>query len=444
MTRASFARGLKRMLLVALALAVLSVLLCVALAAFALHTLAPKPGSWSHTLRIGSANHAIERQVSVPALLRLATHPASLRVMDGRSMPSRFGRLQLHFEAEPGILRVDCAPCLLPVPELSPVPLRVSEAHWTLQRRWQDDWFGDIVLGSGKQALHGQWQAKLSGQALQLSVSLPPSPLADVYRLFADQVPELRRAALEGSAGLDLRLDLPSRQWQLKPLLIGARVAGLGTEALLGAQPPARCAAPAEARQRRAAAGMGVWLPRAVIAAEDQRFYEHPGYDLSESALAWQHDDSARAMRGASTISQQLAKLVFVGDGRDPGRKLRELLYALEMERTLGKARILQLYLAIAPWGQGQCGAEAAAWHYLGKPASTLGPVEAAWLASLLRNPDVLAQRVVDSGAIDEVRVTRIVGDLRPIGLAHREAAIAAVPGWLPLLALRSAPSAAP
>jgi len=76
MTRTSFARGLKRTLMAVLALAVLSMLLCVALAAFALHTLAPKPGTWSHTLRIGSANHAIERQVSVPALLRLATHPA--------------------------------------------------------------------------------------------------------------------------------------------------------------------------------------------------------------------------------------------------------------------------------------------------------------------------------------------------------------------------------
>ena len=106
------------------------------------------------------------------------------------------------------------------------------------------------------------------------------------------------------------------------------------------------------------------WLARAVIAAEDQRFYEHGGYDLAElgAALAQNQDspDEGRAGRGASTLTQQLAKLLVTGDERSPARKLRELLYAVEMEQTLGKNRILRLYLAHAPWGNGICGAEAA------------------------------------------------------------------------------------
>jgi len=62
-------------------------------------------------------------------------------------------------------------------------------------------------------------------------------------------------------------------------------------------------------------------------------------------------------LHGGSSLSQQLAKLIYTGDGRDHGRKLRELLYAVELDRTLGKARVLNLYLALAPWGNGVCGA---------------------------------------------------------------------------------------
>ncbi len=68
-------------------------------------------------------------------------------------------------------------------------------------------------------------------------------------------------------------------------------------------------------------------------------------------------------------------------------RKLRELLYAVEMERTLGKRRILALYLAVAPWGDGVCGGSQAARHHFGKPARELDAIEVAWLASLLRDP---------------------------------------------------------
>ena len=119
---------------------------------------------------------------------------------------------------------------------------------------------------------------------------------------------------------------------------------------------------------------------------------------------AWQHNQRDGApLRGGSTLTQQLAKLTLTGDERSATRKLRELLYAVEMERTLGKARILQLYLAVAPWGDGVCGAERAAQVYLGKSAAKVGPVSAAWLVSLLRNPEAQLQRAV-RGARDRSR----------------------------------------
>jgi membrane peptidoglycan carboxypeptidase len=142
------------------------------------------------------------------------------------------------------------------------------------------------------------------------------------------------------------------------------------------------------------------WLARAVIAAEDSRYFEHPGYDLDSALQSFDGNQrEGRALGGASTLTQQLAKLVYTGDDRTPARKLRELLYAVEMERTLGKARILDLYLAMAPWGDGVCGAHQAALRHIGKPAHALDASEAARLAILLRNP----QAPEDPARVDAV-----------------------------------------
>src|SRR5205823_4524948 len=193
-----------------------------------------------------------------------------------------------------------------------------------------------------------------------LTLSLADTPLADAYALFAGDIPEVRHARIDGRLRLDARLRLPQRQLTLQPRIEGFVVAGLGTEALIDSVPG--CAAPSPR-------GFGTWLPRAVIAAEDQRFYEHTGYDLREIDAAWsQNQRDGGAARGGSTLSQQVAKLVYTGGERQHLRKLRELLYAVELDRTLGKARVLHLYLAMAPWGEGQCGAAAAARHYLHKP----------------------------------------------------------------------------
>lgn len=129
-------------------------------------------------------------------------------------------------------------------------------------------------------------------------------------------------------------------------------------------------------------------LRSAVIVSEDSRFYEHEGVDTAELEKilreAW---DNKELGRGGSTITQQLAKNLYLSPSRNPLRKLKEIIIAWRMERVLNKKRILELYLNLVEFGETVYGAEAAARHYFGKSAGSLTPGEAALLAGSLPNP---------------------------------------------------------
>jgi monofunctional glycosyltransferase len=129
-------------------------------------------------------------------------------------------------------------------------------------------------------------------------------------------------------------------------------------------------------------------LRRAVIVAEDAGFYDHDGIDLREVRASLAHNwEEGRFERGASTITQQLAKNLYLSPSRNPIRKLKELIITRRLEAALSKRRILELYLNVIEWGDGIFGAEAAARAYFGKPASALTPNEAALLAGAIINP---------------------------------------------------------
>ncbi len=128
-------------------------------------------------------------------------------------------------------------------------------------------------------------------------------------------------------------------------------------------------------------------LFRAVIAAEDARFCEHVGFDTVELAKALRDWRRGRRVRGASTITMQTAKNLFLWPGRTLVRKAAEAYLTPWLEMSWSKARILELYVNIAEWGPGIYGAEAAARAYFGKPASALSAKEAALLAAVLPNP---------------------------------------------------------
>jgi len=129
-------------------------------------------------------------------------------------------------------------------------------------------------------------------------------------------------------------------------------------------------------------------LKRAVVAAEDARFLDHEGFDWEAIQKAMQKNEQrGKVIAGASTISQQLAKNLFLSGSRSWLRKGQEAIITWMMERTLSKRRILELYLNLAEWGEGVFGAEAAARHHFGVPATALGPEQAAWLAAILPSP---------------------------------------------------------
>ena len=129
-------------------------------------------------------------------------------------------------------------------------------------------------------------------------------------------------------------------------------------------------------------------LPRAVIAAEDSRFREHSGVDWEAARQALRKNyDQGRLRIGGSTITQQLAKNLYLSPARTPWRKLRELAIARRLETTLGKDRILELYLSVIEFGRRTYGAEAASRRYFNKPASDLTREEAALLAAIIPSP---------------------------------------------------------
>jgi monofunctional biosynthetic peptidoglycan transglycosylase len=128
-------------------------------------------------------------------------------------------------------------------------------------------------------------------------------------------------------------------------------------------------------------------LGAAVIAAEDQNFADHFGFDWQAIEKAIQHNEKSRRKRGASTVSQQTAKNLFLWSGRSWTRKGLEAWFTLLLEAGWSKKRILEVYLNIVEFGDGIYGAEAAARAFFGKPAKRLTPSEAALLAAVLPNP---------------------------------------------------------
>jgi monofunctional biosynthetic peptidoglycan transglycosylase len=132
-------------------------------------------------------------------------------------------------------------------------------------------------------------------------------------------------------------------------------------------------------------------LKRAVLVAEDSAFWDHEGIDVEQIRESIEVNlERMEFARGASTITQQLAKNLYLSPSKNPSRKLRELFITRRLEHELSKQRILELYLNVIEWGAGVYGAESAARQYFGKPASALGAQEAALLAGAIINPRLL------------------------------------------------------
>ncbi len=130
------------------------------------------------------------------------------------------------------------------------------------------------------------------------------------------------------------------------------------------------------------------YLVKAVLIAEDDKFWRHEGFDFEAIQKAIEKDIEAKKFKfGGSTITQQLARNLYLSPEKSLTRKISEAIITWRMERILSKRRILELYLNVVEWGEGIFGVEAASRHYYGKPSSELAPEEAARLVSVLPNP---------------------------------------------------------
>ena len=142
------------------------------------------------------------------------------------------------------------------------------------------------------------------------------------------------------------------------------------------------------AKSWRPLAQISPHLARAAMAGEDAKFCQHHGFDWEAIREAWRrYEAGAKRLRGASTISMQTAKNVFLWPGRDWLRKALEAYFTALIELAWGKRRIIEIYLNVVEWGPGIYGAEAAAQFYFHKPAAALTAEEAARLAAILPDP---------------------------------------------------------
>ncbi len=403
--------------------------------------LMPQTGEWATELGRGP----LALRAGVPQLVWLATTPWIGERLDGVRIATRLGPVTLGWrpagaEGPQPTLILHCEPCTLPLPAaVGQDTLTVPAAQLALARDINDvngqHLRGSLLLGAqapdgDRPVLAANWRAERDGPGWRVNLKWQDAPARDWVALLGPDLPELASARIDGTLALSAELTLPGRALKVQPQLTGFAVQGLGTAEWAHLRPACGTAVAHDPRG---------WLARAVLAAEDQNFYEHPGYDLPALLHNWQGNQRAGTIAGGgSTITQQLAKLMVAGGDRTLQRKLRELLYAVEMEQTLGKARILQLYLNLAPWGEladgpparrSLCGAEAAAQHWFGVPARRLSPRQAVTLAAMLRNPQHEAQRWAREGSVDRERMAWIANQTRGVPIRTRRALAAQLAG---------------
>jgi hypothetical protein len=323
-----------------------------------------------------------------------------------------------------GLVRLDAPVLAHPLLAPKPVELGVLMVEGT----WARDTgvvSGTARIGPAVALVSGHLQPEPLAGALDIEVT--DLPLEDVVGAFGRQIPEAARAEIVGEIGLSASVDLSTRAVQVRPRAAGLGAGGVLSDPLTLRNGRVTWKAPGATADDwvmkttghgtayftpLARAGL---MPEAVIASEDAGFWRHKGYDLAaiQEALDQKAAAPDEPLRGGSTLTQQLAKNLFL-DGRDRTlvRKLRELLYALELERTVGKERILELYLNIVELGPDLHGVGPAADAYFIKTPDRLTPREAAFLAVLLPSPRRLAERAWLAGRTPDARIDAVLDNM--------------------------------
>jgi hypothetical protein len=395
--------------------------------------LATRDGDWVVQVPLLSRGRLqLSVPINVAGALRFATTPLGARLLNGRAVTTRYGHLA--FARHDRTLAVRCAPCRIDDARIAAqaVALPALELRLTPRTDALDTAPLDGSVSGGGIAV--SFLATLRRDGIDVQWSLPATDIARVAHALADAVPEARRAHISGTVQGSGKLALPAQSGRAHVQVDDFAVAGLGTESLRFGRFDHLCAGGDAPLHRTSGEGtadwmaldaLGRWLAPAVIAAEDQRFYTHAGFDEIELDALLGPVTGAQfrtsGARGASTITQQLARTIYTGGARNLARKLRETLYAVEMERTLGKPRILELYLNTAHWGPSVCGAKQAARLYFNRAPQRLTAVQAAWLAGILPQPQRAYTAQYVAQAPDSARAGWVLMQMRELPRRERE-----------------------
>lgn len=384
--------------------------LCVLLS----YLITPSTDEWS--TEVNYKNTQIK--VSIPAVIRLATSPLGGFVLNNRVFYTRFGTAYFEWNKVDKTLYMRCEPCLISIlgTDLEKHPIEKLEIS---VQRFFNALNGTVTLFDSVQKskilVQGDWTAILNQTGIMLDFKVAPTPIVNWYRALVPFMVELETAQIEGALGLSAQVALPQNSFKIVPEITNFKVQGLNTHTWLHA--PNRCGVSTQLHSQS-------WLARSVVAAEDPRFFAHYGYDIKELNNNDRMNEAPQKSEfGMATLTQQLVRILITGNVHTVSHQLREILYVVEMDKTVGKNKILQLYLDNAAWGKNLCGVQAAASFYFGVKPEELSPVQAAWLAALLHNPEMELEKWRFQGEINRQRLMWVIHSMQgtpPIGYAQK------------------------
>jgi hypothetical protein len=333
--------------------------------------------------------------------LRLERGPDGEQVAVGTATvpldtPEIKGTAQLQIRASDVLeVKLHVPDAVLAHPLVATEPLPAQPLSVQLVWSWSD---GSVDLSGtlGQVEFSAAGTAEMSPLHIEVDLTIEPTALHKIVAVFGERIPEATRARMSGTLGLSAHVEGPPWQLDPRPSARNLRVAGAlphGFRSRMVQWQVQDAAGRLVLRQMGPAhpdwtpLSQAGWLPMAVVAAEDGSFQTHLGYDLGAIEQAIAQARQGDRLRGGSTLTQQLAKNLFLGGERTLVRKLRELLLALELEAALPKPAILGLYLNVVEFGPGIHGIGAAADAYFLKAPARLTLTEAAWLAGVLPGP---------------------------------------------------------
>jgi hypothetical protein len=330
-------------------------------------------------------------QVRAFALMQLATSTLGRTLFNNTQWNSKLGVIKLTDTTQ--FMALNCLKCHFSLKDLSPKAVEMDAINLTVNLH-QHHLSGTLTTQSNGHTSRILYAGLVQMDGLDLRWSLPNSAIADLLAPLKSHSDIIQKAQVSGTLSADGTLHWPSRIWSANPVIKDFNVTGLNTEKLNSEQFEYVCPAPSKQYAKNVISSeawqdkeqLGRWLPMAVIIAEDAQFMHHPGYNINTLRHLLSQEVANKRL-GGSTITQQLAKYLFTDGERLWKRKIEELLYAVEMEKTLGKQRILNLYLNTVDWAPATCGAFEAAKLYFAVKPEDLSPIQAAWLAGILNKP---------------------------------------------------------